>query len=86
MSDLGDFRYDTQLLIEGNNLSEEAINQHIAQNFEGDCLLVIGDEDLIKLHFHTNKPWEIMEYCSTCGEIFDIVVEDMFRQAAGKQG
>lgn len=86
MNELGDFRYDTQLLIEGNNLSEDAIHQHIDENFQGDCLLVIGDEDLIKLHFHTNKPWELLEYCSELGEIFDIVVEDMFRQAAGKKG
>lgn len=86
MNELGDFRYDTQLLIECNNLSEDAIHQHIDENFQGDCLLVIGDEDLIKLHFHTNKPWELLEYCSGLGEIFDIVVEDIFRQAAGKKG
>lgn len=86
MGDLGDFRYDTQLLIESSSKSEDELNQHISDHFEGDCLLVIGDEDLMKLHFHTNKPWEILEYCATCGEIFDIVVEDMFRQSAGKKG
>ncbi|MBT2732599.1 kinase to dihydroxyacetone kinase [Carnobacterium sp. ISL-102] len=81
-----EFKYDTQLLIEGENLSEDTINQNITQNFEGDCLLVVGDSDLIKLHFHTNKPWEIVEYCSSLGEIFDIVIEDMSRQERGLQG
>ena len=45
-----------------------------------------GDEDLVKIHFHTNEPWKILEYCNSVGEIFDIVVEDMIRQANGLQG
>lgn len=81
-----EFRYDTQLLIEGENLDEDEINDYITDNFEGDCLLVVGDDTLIKLHFHTNKPWEILEYCSTLGEIYDIVVEDMDRQQRGLKG
>lgn len=81
-----EFRYDVQLLIDGENLSEEAIHQYFVEHFEGDCLLAVGDEELIKIHFHTNKPWEILEYCRSLGEIFDIVVEDMDRQARGLQG
>ncbi|MDY3051775.1 MAG: kinase to dihydroxyacetone kinase [Ndongobacter sp.] len=81
-----EFRYDTQLLIEGENLSEDAINAYFREHFEGDCLLAVGDESLIKIHFHTNRPWEVLAYCATLGEIFDIVVEDMDRQARGLQG
>ena len=55
-----DYRYDTQLLIEGTGLDEDEIHDHILARFAGDCLLVAGDEDLVKLHFHTNKPWEIL--------------------------
>ena len=81
-----EFRYDTQLLIEGKGLSEDAIRNYFNSNFEGDCLIAVGDEELIKIHFHTNRPWEVLEYCAGLGEIHDIVVEDMIRQAAGKQG
>lgn len=81
-----EFKFDTQLLIEGHNLSEDAINEYITNNLKGDCLLAVGDEDLIKIHFHTNEPWKILEYCNTIGEIYDIVVEDMIRQANGQQG
>ena len=81
-----EFRYDTQLLIEGTNLNEDAINEWITTNLKGDCLLAVGDEDLIKIHFHTNEPWDLLKYASTLGEIFDIVVEDMERQAQGKKG
>ena len=81
-----EFRYDTQLLIDGENLSEDDINEYITKNLEGDCLLAVGDESLIKIHFHTNTPWKLLEYCASLGEIYDIVVEDMERQSKGLQG
>ena len=81
-----EFRYDTQLLIEGKNLDEDSIRDYFNKNFIGDSLLAVGDSDLIKIHYHTNEPWKILEYCSTLGEIFDIVVEDMERQSKGLQG
>ena len=81
-----DYRYDTQLLIEGNNLNEDEINNYFNQNFEGDCLLAVGDNELIKIHFHTNEPWKVLEYCASLGEIYDIVVEDMDRQSRGLKG
>ena len=52
---MNEFRYDTQLLIEGVNLDEDAINDYFTEHFKGDCLLVVGDEELIKIHFHTNR-------------------------------
>ena len=55
-----EFKFDTQLLIEGHNLSEDAINEYITNNLKGDCLLAVGDEDLIKIHFHTNEPWQLL--------------------------
>ncbi|HKM11558.1 MAG: kinase to dihydroxyacetone kinase [Bacilli bacterium] len=81
-----EFKFDTQLLIAGKNLDEDKINDYISENFEGDCLLVVGDSDLIKLHFHTNKPWEILAYCASLGELYDVVVENMERQSAGLKG
>lgn len=80
------YRFDTQLLIEGKDLSEDAVNDYITKNIEGDCLLAVGDDELIKIHFHTNTPWKVLEYCSTLGDIYDIVVENMERQAHDLQG
>lgn len=81
-----EYKYDTQLLIEGSELDEEKISEYFNETFQGDCLLAVGDEELIKIHFHTNEPWKVLEYCSTLGEIYDIVVEDMDRQSRGLQG
>ena len=82
------YRYDTQLLIDrrDKDLDEDEIADYITEHFEGNSLIAAGDEDLIKIHFHTNEPWKILEYCNTIGEIYDIVVEDMIRQANGQQG
>ena len=81
-----EYRYDTQLLIEGQGLDEDAINDYFLENFQGDCLLAVGDDELIKIHYHTNEPWKVLEYCRSIGEIFVIVIEDMDRQARGLKG
>lgn len=79
-------KFDTQLLIEGHDLDEDEIRDYILSHFNGDCLLAVGDEDLIKIHFHTDKPWEVLEYASSLGEIYDVVIENMERQEKGLKG
>ena len=81
-----EFKFDTQLLIEGEDLDEDEIFDYITEHFVGDSLLAVGDEDLIKIHFHTNEPWQVLEYCASLGEIYDIVVENMERQEQGLKG
>lgn len=83
-----EFKFDTQLLIErtSTDLDEDAINDYIRENIAGDCLIAAGDEDLVKIHFHTNTPWKVLEYCASLGEIYDVVVENMERQENGLKG
>lgn len=81
-----EYKFDTQLLIDGHDLDEDVIHDYITANIPGDCLLAVGDDTLIKIHFHTNEPWRVLEYCASLGEISDIVVENMQRQADGLHG
>ncbi|MGI6029809.1 MAG: kinase to dihydroxyacetone kinase [Candidatus Heteroscillospira sp.] len=81
-----EFKFDTQLLIEGTGLDEDDIHDYITANIPGDCLLAIGDDDLIKIHFHTNVPWQVLEYAATLGDIHDIVIENMERQSNDQHG
>ena len=60
--------------------------QTLQYRYDTQLLIDRRDEDLIKIHFHTNEPWKILEYCRSLGEIYDIVVEDMDRQARGLHG
>jgi dihydroxyacetone kinase-like predicted kinase len=82
-----EFRYDTQLLIDGDDLDEDVVRDYITEHFKGDSLIAAGgDGDPIKIHFHTNEPWDILKYGRSIGEIYDIVVEDMERQSHGLKG
>ena len=66
--------------------SIDAEDDQFAYRYDTQLLIERRDADLVKIHFHTNEPWKILEYCNSVGEIFDIVVEDMIRQANGQQG
>ena len=82
-----EFKFDTQCLIEGKNLpGEEVINEYIKTHIKGDSLLAVGDETLIKIHYHTNEPWKVIEYAASIGDVHDIVIENMERQANGLKG
>lgn len=83
---MSEYKFDTQLLIEGKNLSEDEIYDYIQTNIKGDCLFAVGDEELIKIHYHTDTPWKVLEYAASLGEIHDIVVENMALQAQGLKG
>ena len=78
-----EFKFDTQLLIDGHNLDED---EYITTHLKGDCPIAVGDEDLIKIHFHTNEPWQLLEYAASLGDIYDVVVENMERQEQGLKG
>ena len=66
------YRYDTQLLIDrrDEDLDEDAIADYITEHFEGNSLIAAGDEDLIKIQFHTNEQWKILE-----GEVFPKLIK-----------
>ena len=81
-----EYIFDTQMLIEGHDLDEDEIFDYITTHFRGDCLLAVGDEDLIKIHFHTNEPWQVLEYAASLGEVHDVVIENMDRQERGLKG
>lgn len=76
-----------------DDLTDE-IREYLIDNIEGDSMVIAGDsgEDdfgekaIVKLHYHTNEPWDVLSYCRTFGEIYDIVVEDMDRQSRDLQG
>ena len=37
-----EYRYDTQMLIEGRDLDEDVISDYFTEHFQGDCLLAAG--------------------------------------------
>ena len=48
----------------------------------GDSLLVIADEDVVKVHVHTEEPGEVMNYGQKFGSLIHIKVDNMREQHA----
>lgn len=46
----------------------------------GDCVLVVGDSSLIKVHLHTNDPGKAMQFGLGLGELVGIKIENMLQQ------
>lgn len=63
---------------ETNPFDEESFRQSLSE--EGDSLLVVADDDLVKVHIHTEKPLELIGYGSTFGDIRTAKIENMREQ------
>ncbi len=48
----------------------------------GDSLLVIADDDVVKVHVHTERPGEVMNYGQKFGSLIHIKVDNMREQHA----
>ena len=46
----------------------------------GDCVLVVGDLEMIKVHCHSNNPGKVLQYCLQLGELSSIKVDNMREQ------
>ena len=72
------FGFDLQFLVESDNLPLEEMRNKI--NDMGESVLVVGDENLIRVHVHTLEPQAVLDYSATKGHLTDIVVEQMDEQ------
>lgn len=70
------YRYCTEFLI--NKEDDRQPNQFTAAiKPKGDCMLVIDDEDIVKVHIHTNHPGFVIEQALKLGELTNIKIDNM---------
>ncbi|WP_329385465.1 DAK2 domain-containing protein [Anaerofustis butyriciformans] len=79
------FGYCTEFLIkvhEENLKYESAITAALKDKLTpiGDSLVAVHDNGIIKIHVHTNVPWNAMKMAATCGELSKIKIENMREQ------
>ena len=75
----GTRRYCTEILVEGPDLpGETVVRAALAEGSEE--LLVIRDEDILKVHLHTDHPRDAVDYCATLGTVVAHKAEDMRAQ------
>jgi DAK2 domain fusion protein YloV len=73
-----EYQYCTELLIKGNDLNPEEIKEHL--NPLGDSMLVVGGDDLVKVHIHVNHPGKVLESCLQWGQLSDIKINNMLEE------
>ncbi|MCD8878418.1 fatty acid kinase catalytic subunit FakA [Staphylococcus kloosii] len=67
-------RFDSQLKEFDENEFREDMSKF------GDSLLVINDDEIVKVHVHTEKPGEVFNYGQQYGELIKLKVENMREQ------
>ena len=77
------FQYCTEYFI--THLKKEVTNASIDKYRDflatiGDCVLVIGDVDLVKTHVHTNHPDRAIKAALALGELDGVKIENMLEQ------
>lgn len=77
------FAYCTEFLIQ--NMPPETRDADIVSfrrklNRIGDCVLVVGDQTLVKVHVHTNDPGKALQYAAALGEMVNIKIDNMLQQ------
>jgi len=72
------YNYCTEALIKGENLETSDIKDHLSPL--GDSMLVVGDEELVKIHIHSNHPGKVLETCLQFGSLSDIKINNMLEE------
>ena len=77
------FAYCTEFLVQYlkagvNDNDIDAFRRRL--NRIGDCVLVVGDLELVKVHVHTNDPGKALQYGLELGELVNLKIENMVEQ------
>jgi uncharacterized protein len=75
-----EFGYEVVFLLRGEKLDVEKIRQAIT-DMGGVSTVVAGDEKLLKVHTHTERPGAILDYGVSLGSLLDINIENLQEQS-----
>lgn len=74
------YMYCTEFIIEKKDTSADVLAFRRAIETKGDSMLVIDDDDIIKVHIHTNNPGYILERAVKFGDMINIKIDNMKHQ------
>lgn len=73
-----DFGYCTNFMIQGENIPYEDVRRTIAEM--GTSVVAVGDERLVKVHLHTLRPGDALNYAVQWGSLGAIEITNMDKQ------
>ena len=74
------YLYCTEVMVRGSNLPLNTLRKEMVDMGDGDSLLVVGTEQVAKVHVHTNHPGRVMEICLKFGTLHQVKVDNMQEQ------
>lgn len=74
------FKYCTEFIIKRDSSDSDVDSFRDDISPKGDCMLVIDDDEIIKVHIHTNHPGFVLERAVTFGELIDVKIDNMKHQ------
>ncbi len=74
------YAYCTEFIINKSNSNASADKMRNAIQTKGDCMIVIDEDDIVKVHIHTNHPGYVLEQAVKLGEMVNIKIENMREQ------
>ena len=73
------FTYCTEFIVEKENDNDPAKLRSFLESI-GDCVVVVDDEEIIKVHVHTNQPGDAISKGLTYGSLISNKIENMRKQ------
>jgi DAK2 domain fusion protein YloV len=77
-----EFGYCTEFMVrfedDKDAFTEETFRQDLSEH--GDSLLVIADEEIVKVHIHAEYPGQVLTYAQRYGSLINMKIENMRQQ------
>lgn len=72
------YGYCTELILKGRRLDPERIKAQLDR--KGQSLMVVGDENAVRVHIHTDNPGGIIRYATIRGTLHNVSIRNMDEQ------
>lgn len=73
-----EFPYCTEFLVKGKNLKIDQIRHDLSG--QGDSMLVVGTDEVVKIHIHVKNPGKILDYALQFGSLHEVGIHNMLSQ------
>jgi len=70
-----EFGYCTEFMVMDADIEPQELRSRIER--DGDSMVVVGDDGIIKIHIHTNDPGKVLETAGKHGQLDKIKIENM---------
>ena len=72
------YGYCTEFLLKGEKLDPDKLGIKLEK--KGQSLIVVGDESTVRVHIHTEKPGNVINYATSLGTVHQVSIRNMDEQ------